>query len=170
MHLRNICFVRPIEPPTAEAYRHAEPGGRPAEGDDDWTEPTLVRMCCNLCVNNRKAIQITKWLFQYLNCTITQYFLTCHFYNNIVFQFSNILMFQYLYIPISQYSNTSTFKYINVQKFQTSKGCFPEKLYCTCFWLYQLGTLSYSPFNLFCANTRFIKGITLSTTPFPREP
>ena len=27
-------FLRPIEQPTAEAYRHAVPGGRPAEGDD----------------------------------------------------------------------------------------------------------------------------------------
>ena len=35
MLLRNTSFVRPIEQPTAEAYRHAVPGGRPASGGND---------------------------------------------------------------------------------------------------------------------------------------
>ena len=33
--LRNTCYVRPTEQPTAEVYRHEVPGDWPAAGGDD---------------------------------------------------------------------------------------------------------------------------------------
>ena len=53
MHLRNTSFVRPIEQPTAEAYRHAVPGGRPAEGDDDCLQGGLRARRSNLGLQER---------------------------------------------------------------------------------------------------------------------
>ena len=53
MLLRNTIFVRPIEQPTAEAYRHAVPGGRPAEGDDDCLQGGLRARRSNLGLQER---------------------------------------------------------------------------------------------------------------------